>query len=114
LYFKSADVMVLPYKDIFQNGVLFLAYSIGLPVIAADVGSFRKDIIEGRTGFFCRPCDPADLATLIEMYFRSDLFNNVGRHRQEIQRYTNARYSWDTVGEMTRKVYVELLTGELS
>ena len=50
LYFKAADVLVLPYKEIFQSGVLFLAYSFGLPVIATDVGSFREDIVEGQDG----------------------------------------------------------------
>jgi glycosyltransferase involved in cell wall biosynthesis len=46
LYFKAADVLVLPYTHIFQSGVLFLAYSFGLPVIAADVGSFHEDVME--------------------------------------------------------------------
>ncbi len=50
LYFKAADVLVLPYKEIFQSGVLFLAYSFGLPVVATDVGSFREDIVEGVHG----------------------------------------------------------------
>jgi len=39
LYFKAADITVLPYTEVFQSGVLFLAYSFGLPVIASDVGS---------------------------------------------------------------------------
>jgi glycosyltransferase involved in cell wall biosynthesis len=39
LYFKAADVLVLPYTHVFQSGVLFLGYSFGLPVIAANVGS---------------------------------------------------------------------------
>jgi hypothetical protein len=38
LYLKAGDVLVLPYKEIFQSGVLFLAYSFGLPVVATDVG----------------------------------------------------------------------------
>ena len=38
IYLKAADVLVLPYKEIFQSGVLFLAYSFGLPVVATDVG----------------------------------------------------------------------------
>jgi len=38
IYFKAADVLVLPYTHIFQSGVLFLGYNFGLPVIAADVG----------------------------------------------------------------------------
>ena len=35
VYFKAADVAVLPYRHIYQSGVLFLAHSFGLPVIAA-------------------------------------------------------------------------------
>ena len=30
LYFKAADVLVLPYRHIYQSGVLFLGYSFGL------------------------------------------------------------------------------------
>ena len=48
LYFKAADVLILPYTHVFQSGVLFLGYSFGLPAIAADVGSLKEEIIEGR------------------------------------------------------------------
>lgn len=114
LYFKAADVFVVPYTYIFQSGVLFLGYSFGLPVIATDVGSLREDIIEGRTGFLCRPCDPVDLARTIEVYFESDLFRDLESRRQEIRDYAEARHSWDVVGEMTRNVYAELLGTDLS
>jgi len=109
LYFKAADVLVLPYTAVFQSGVLFLAYSFGLPVIATDVGSFRDDIIPGETGYLCRPCDPADLAGAIETYFESELFRRLDRHRQEIRDYARARNSWDVVGEKTCAVYSQLL-----
>ena len=55
LYFKAADAVVLPYKHIFQSGVLFLAHSFGVPVIASDVGSFRKDIRDGQAGLVFEP-----------------------------------------------------------
>ena len=51
VYFKAADVLVLPYRDIYQSGVLFLGHSFGLPVLAADVGSLKDEIVEGKTGF---------------------------------------------------------------
>jgi D-inositol-3-phosphate glycosyltransferase len=105
LYFKAADVLALPYTHVFQSGVLFLAYNFGLPVIASNVGSIHEDIVEGKTGFLCRPCDAADLAKAIEKYFESDLFKALGSQRQEIRDYANARHSWDQVGEMTRNVY---------
>jgi glycosyltransferase involved in cell wall biosynthesis len=109
LYFKAADVSVLPYTHIFQSGVLFLGYSFGLPVIAADVGCLREDIVEGKTGFVFTPKDANDLAKKIERYFESDLFKNLTRRRQEIQDYARARHSWNIVGELTRNVYAEML-----
>lgn len=114
LYFKAADVLVLPYTMVFQSGVLFLAYNFGLPVIAADVGSLKDDIVEGKTGFVFRPCDPADLANAIEKYFESDLFASLDTNRQGIRDYATARNSWDVIGEITRKVYAELLTSKHS
>jgi glycosyltransferase involved in cell wall biosynthesis len=111
VYLKAADVLVLPYKEIFQSGVLFLAYSFGLPVVAADVGSFREEIIEGETGFLCRPCDPEDLTRVIETYFASDLFRHLHRRRPQIQDYAFSQHSWKAVAELTRNVYVELLGG---
>jgi len=109
LYFKAADVLALPYRHIFQSGVLFLGYSFGLPVVAADVGALRKDIIEGKTGFVFRTGDPADLAKTIETYFSSELYRGLRNRRQELRDYANVRHSWDVVGQITRKVYAQLL-----
>jgi D-inositol-3-phosphate glycosyltransferase len=51
IFFKAGDVLILPYKFIYQSGPLFLAYNFGLPVIANNVGSFKDDIVDGETGF---------------------------------------------------------------
>lgn len=109
LYYKAADVLVLPYRHVFQSGVLFLGYSFGLPVIAADVGSLRNDILEGQTGFMCRPEDAEHLADTIARYFRSSLYKNLGASREEIARYANEKYSWQQGGETTYAVYQSLL-----
>ena len=108
VYFKAADVLVLPYRHIYQSGVLFLGHSFGLPVLAADVGSLRDEIVEGKNGFVFRPEDPVDLATTIERYFASDLFANLSSRRQEIRDYATERHSWDAVGQMTMSVYATL------
>jgi D-inositol-3-phosphate glycosyltransferase len=109
IYFKAADVAVLPYTDIFQSGVLFLAYRFGLPVIASDVGNFRQDIVEGETGFLCRPGDAGDLARTIDRYFDSDLFKSLSDRRHVIRQYAEARHSWDNVSAATRSVYLQVL-----
>jgi glycosyltransferase involved in cell wall biosynthesis len=105
IYFESADLLVLPYKNIFQSGLIFTAYNFGLPVIASNVGSLREDIVEGKTGFVCNPEDPEDLAEKIMLYFQSGLFDNLDTKRKEIIQYANERFSWERSGERTFAVY---------
>jgi D-inositol-3-phosphate glycosyltransferase len=113
LFFKAADVLILPYTRVFQSGVLFLGYSFGLPAIASDVGSLRKEIIEGETGFVCKPQDSSDLASKIDEYFRSELFRNLEARRAEIKAYASERYSWNKVAAVTTRVYSRLLSGKI-
>ena len=108
LFFKAADLLVLSYRDIFQSGVLFLGYSFGLPVVASDVGSLREDVIEGQTGFVCKPEDPRDIATATERYFSSELFRNLPARRRDIKAFVEARHSWDTVAAITHDVYASV------
>jgi D-inositol-3-phosphate glycosyltransferase len=108
IYFKGADVLVLPYSQIFQSGVLFMAYSFGLPVIATDVGSFGRDIIEGETGFLCRPGDAGDLARVIERYFASDLFKAIDEQRGKIKDFIQTSHSWEIAAGKTGDVYSQL------
>jgi glycosyltransferase involved in cell wall biosynthesis len=109
LFFKAADVLILPYTRVFQSGVLFLGYSFGLPAIAADVGTLKEEIIEGETGFIFKAQDSSDLATVIDKYFASDLFRNLERRRPEIEEYANERYSWSKVAAITTAAYSNLL-----
>ncbi len=117
VYFKAADILALPYRHIYQSGVLFLGYSFGLPVIAADVGCLKEDIVEEETGFVFKPDDPTDLARVIDHYFSSDLFANLSSRRQKIEEFATRHHSWDIVGQLTMNAYSELLrmrTGELA
>lgn len=113
LYFKAAGVLIVPYLNIFQSGVPFLAYSFGLPVIATDVGSLRQDIVDGRTGFVCQPRDSSDLAGTIDRYFNSELFRNLESRRLEIKEYANERYSWNKVAAITTAVYSNLIVSQI-
>lgn len=109
LYLKAADVLVLSYNEIFQSGVLFLGYSFGLPVIATDVGSFREEIVEGVTGYLCRPGDPADLARTMHTYFTGPLYSNLDRTRLAIREHAALHHSWTAVAEITRNAYARML-----
>jgi D-inositol-3-phosphate glycosyltransferase len=109
IYFKAADLLVLPYRYIYQSGVLFLALRFGLPVIASDVGSLRDYVTEDRTGFVFRPGDADDLARAIGRYFGSTLYQDLERTRREIIHYAEREYSWDAIGRKTAAIYGSLL-----
>jgi D-inositol-3-phosphate glycosyltransferase len=109
LFFKAADVSVLPYRRVYQSGVLALSYAQGVPVIAADVGSLREDIREDETGILFRPRDVVDLAAKIRTYFASDLFKDRERRARNISDYGTQRFSWTTNADRTYAVYERLL-----
>jgi D-inositol-3-phosphate glycosyltransferase len=111
VYFKAADVLILPYTTIFQSGVLSLGYSFGIPVIAADVGSLREEIVEGETGFVCKPENAEHLASTIARYFQSPLYENLESCRISIKNYARERYSWRKVARLTADVYSRLGAG---
>ncbi len=109
IFFKAADVLVLPYTHIYQSGILFLGYNFGLPALVADVGSLRDEIVAGETGFTFNRGDSDDLARAFEDYFSSDLFANLSDRRRRIQEHVKARHSWDIVGQITAGVYGDLI-----
>lgn len=45
--FRRADVVVLPYREIDQSGVLFTALAFGRPLVLSDVGGFPEIAREG-------------------------------------------------------------------
>jgi glycosyltransferase involved in cell wall biosynthesis len=109
IYFKAADVLILPYTHIFQSGVLFLGFSFGLPAVVTDVGSLKEDVIENKTGFLCLPSNASDLADAIARYFSSELFASLNTNRPGIKAFAEEGHSWKRVGHLTRDVYSTLL-----
>ena len=106
-YFVASDAVVIPYVDIFQSGVPFLAFSFGLPVIATDVGSLRDDVTS-ETGLLCKPSDAGDLARVISEFYQSDLRRNADDVGIRIREIALRSHSWETVSERITAVYRDL------
>lgn len=51
--FRHCGVVVLPYRDATQSGVLPIAYFFGRPVVASDIPGIREFVDDGVTGYLC-------------------------------------------------------------
>jgi glycosyltransferase involved in cell wall biosynthesis len=63
--FASCDVVVCPYRQASQSGVVHLAYAHGRPVAATRAGGLAESVLEGRTGAIADVQDTGALADAI-------------------------------------------------
>lgn len=61
-YFNGADVLVLPYTEASQSGVVAIAASFGVPTVASNTGGLAEQVQDGVNGLLVPPAEPAALA----------------------------------------------------
>lgn len=101
--FTASDVCVLPYKYIYQSGVLFLSYAFKRPVIVKDVGALSESVIPGETGMIYK--NDENLAQTINDYFNSVIFKNPNKTILRIQQYVLNNYSFMKISRQYKTVY---------
>jgi glycosyltransferase involved in cell wall biosynthesis len=104
LYFKSANLTMLPYKEASQSGVLFMSYAFGIPVLAPKLGGFVHDVVEENTGYLF---EPGDAESLYEKLDRAgqQLPGNHKEWSNRIKLFAETYYSWSASAEALVKIY---------
>jgi glycosyltransferase involved in cell wall biosynthesis len=107
-YFRRAEVVVLPYREIDQSGVLFTALAFGKPLLLSDVGGFPEIAAAGAARTF-----PAGDVVALRDALRELLSDRAARARMSERSLELAagRYSWSEVGRATLELYRRLLGG---
>lgn len=102
-YFFATDVVVLPYNEITQSGVLQVAYAFGKPVIATDLPGFREAINQGENGYLFAPGDIRSLADrAIDLLLDEKKAEEMGRMSRSL---AEKKYDWDTIADKTIELY---------
>lgn len=105
-FFRRADLVVLPYREIDQSGVLYTALAFGKPMVLSEVGGFSEVARHG-AGRLVPPGDPAALAAaLSELLADGD---ERARLADAARTAAAGPYSWDRIGQQTLALYRELL-----
>jgi glycosyltransferase involved in cell wall biosynthesis len=105
--FLDADIVVLPYTEASQSGVLNLAAAFGKPVIVTDVGELRATVEPNRLGMVVPPGNAEELAKAIRILAdNSELRNNLGASALE---WATGPNSPEQVGARAAAVYREVV-----
>ena len=105
-FMRRADLVVLPYRNIEQSGVLYTALAFGRPLVLSEIGGF-PEIAEQGAARLVPPGDPAALAAAITEL----LADPAERERMAEAALAAAAgpYSWDQIGRSTLALYERLL-----
>lgn len=103
---RRADVVVLPYREIDQSGVLFAALGLGRPLLLSDIGGFPEVAETGAARTFASG-DPVALRFEIEKLLDDS------KARQSLSeaaaKAAGGELSWDRVATDHLALYEDLL-----
>lgn len=107
--FSQASVVVLPYIEASQSGVIPIAYTFSKPVVATTVGGLPELVEDGRTGYLIPPRDEKALAeAIIRLLQDKDLRQQLGRNGK---RKVDTECAEEVVAKKTLAVYAQALNG---
>ncbi len=105
-FFGRADLVVLPYREIDQSGVLFTALAFGTPLLLTAVGGFPEVAATGAAALVPPADAPALHAALTGLLADPAARARLAAAAREAAATT---YSWDAIADRTLALYQSLL-----
>ncbi len=106
-YFQAADIVVFPYRKIYQSAVLLLAMSYRLPVMVSDIEGMTEVVSDGCNGFTFSDGDADDLSSqLLSALGNPRIMERVASNAFEKLCVIN---DWDKIGLETSRVYRSMI-----
>lgn len=107
--FYDADVVVLPYLEASQSGVLAIANAFAKAVIVTDVGELGRSVKDGVTGLVVPPGDERSLAdAILKLAMDEPLRSRLGTAAHALAKQTA---SPEAVAEKAIAIYNQVAQG---
>lgn len=72
--FNNTDLLVMPYIEASQSGVVVAAYSAGVPAVATPIGGLVEQVTHMQDGYVARDTSPAAVAESIRKFITDPEF----------------------------------------
>ncbi|MCF0178715.1 MAG: glycosyltransferase family 4 protein [Bacteroidales bacterium] len=100
----DCDVVVCPYTDATQSGVVLTAFSMEKPVVASNVGGMGEYIESGKSGLLVPPCDSDALSSVLESLITDkDIIPTMVNYLKEKHQQQNKM--WETIANTNIQFY---------
>ena len=104
--FQRASIVVMPYIEGSQSGIIPIAYSFKKPVVVTDVGSIPEVVDDGITGFIVPPMNEKALAkAIVTIISNNDLKKQMGENGYKKMK---KELSWDNISKQTIEIYKQI------
>jgi D-inositol-3-phosphate glycosyltransferase len=103
-FYAQSHIIVLPYRRIYQSGVLLLTMSYGRTAITSDLPPFSEIIEPGKNGFLFKSGSAYDLANTILNITPEQIKMTTLKATQTIR----DKYNWIDIGKQTKQFYESL------
>lgn len=103
-YLKSSKVVVCPYTDATQSGVIMTALAFNKPIVATNVGGIPEVIKHNKTGILIEPKDHAALSQALNVVLSSQALQNTIKENINNEYFTGQK-SWENIALDICKVY---------
>lgn len=101
----ACDVVVLPYRHVYQSGALLLSMTYGKPIIASNLSGFRDYVAHDREALLIDPTNTAEFSHAIET------LSNDTRRRLYLGEKARSRalqaYGWPEIADQLVKLYAD-------
>ncbi len=104
----NADFLLFPYRKIYGSGVLLMAYTYGVPVVASDVPTFVEGTDGGKAGILFESENPAAMKDALLQAMATTPARREA-YRAEIRRICEERHSWKVTAARTVGAFRALL-----
>ena len=97
LFFNGASAIILPYKKIYQSGVLLMAMSYGTPIIASNLPATREIIEDGVDGMLFEKDNAKVLTEKINTLVEDEQLQQ--KLSEKTIEKIRSDYSWKTIAK---------------
>ncbi|MGL4850547.1 MAG: glycosyltransferase family 4 protein [Clostridium sp.] len=105
-YMELADILILPYKEISQSGVMMSSLSMNKPIVVTDVGGLTDFFEYGKVGWIIEKNTKENIQKILNQINKEEICEI--KENCKLWEHIRKEYNWKEIGMKTQELYRNL------